>query len=180
MHPPRRQVLRSAAAAATLAIPMWTATSAQKTTFNFKYANNVPLTHPLNVRAKEMADGIRADTDGGVDIEIFPNSQLGSDTDVLGQLRLGGVEFLSLSGLILSTLIPSTSISGIGFAFNDYASVWRAMDGELGGFVRGEIAKAGLVAMEKIWDNGCQGLRSLCLGRACRCRSRPRRRRLRA
>ncbi len=28
------------------------------------------------------------------------------------------------------------------------------MDGELGAYVRGEIAKASLVAMDKIWDNG--------------------------
>src|ERR1700742_4750052 len=59
-----------------------------------------------------------------------------------------------LSGLILSTLIPIASINGIGFAFPDYDTVWKAMDGELGAFVRGEIAKANLVAMDKIWDNG--------------------------
>src|SRR6201999_354065 len=29
-----------------------------------------------------------------------------------------------------------------------------AMDGDLGAYVRGEIAKANLVAMDKIWDNG--------------------------
>jgi tripartite ATP-independent transporter DctP family solute receptor len=28
------------------------------------------------------------------------------------------------------------------------------MDGELGAYVRGQIAKAGIIAMEKIWDNG--------------------------
>ncbi len=28
------------------------------------------------------------------------------------------------------------------------------MDGDLGGYVRGEINKAGLVVMDKIWDNG--------------------------
>ena len=160
MHLPRRRVLRTAAAAATLAIPTWAALAAQRAVYTYKYANNVPLSHPINVRAKEMADAIRADTQGRVDVQIFPNSQLGSDTDVLGQLRLGGVEFFTLSGLILSTLIPSTSISGIGFAFNDYASVWKAMDGELGSFIRGEIAKAGLVPMETIWDNGFRQITS--------------------
>jgi tripartite ATP-independent transporter DctP family solute receptor len=72
----------------------------------------------------------------------------------LSQLRAGGVEFFTLSGLILSTLVPAASINGMGFAFADYATVWKAMDGELGKYVRGQIAKANLVAMEKIWDNG--------------------------
>jgi tripartite ATP-independent transporter DctP family solute receptor len=107
-----------------------------------------------------MVDAIRAETKGRVDIQIFPSSQLGSDTDVLSQLRNGGVEFFTLSGLILSTLIPAASISGIGFAFNDYPSVWKAMDGELGAFIRGQIGKANIVAMDKIWDNGFRQITS--------------------
>jgi tripartite ATP-independent transporter DctP family solute receptor len=155
----RRTVLRSTALAASLAVPTHRA-FAQKAEFNYKYANNLPVTHPLNIRAKEMADAIRAETGGRVDIQIFPSNQLGSDTDVLSQLRAGGVEFFTLSGLILSTLVPSASISGVGFAFNDYASVWKAMDGDLGGHIRQQIAKANIVPMEKIWDNGFRQITS--------------------
>jgi len=149
----RRTVLRSAAAATAVALPVGRA-FAQKAEFTYKYANNLPVSHPMNIRAKEMAAAILAETKGRVDIQIFPNNQLGSDTDVLSQLRSGGVEFFTLSGLILSTLVPSASISGIGFAFNDYASVWKAMDGDLGAYIRGQIAKANIVAMDRIWDNG--------------------------
>ena len=155
----RRNVIRGAAAAATLAAPMCSA-FAQKAEFTYKYANNLPLTHPMNLRAKEMVDAIRAETKGRVDIQIFASGQLGSDTDVLSQLRSGGVEFFTLSGLILSTLVPASSISGIGFAFNDYASVWKAMDGELGAYIRGQIAKANIIAMDKIWDNGFRQITS--------------------
>jgi tripartite ATP-independent transporter DctP family solute receptor len=56
--------------------------------------------------------------------------------------------------LILATLVPAASISGIGFAFPDYDTVWKAMDGGLGAHIRGEITKANLVVMDKIWDNG--------------------------
>ena len=127
---------------------------AQQAEFTDKYAEHLSLTHPMNTRAREMADQIKAETNGRVEINIFPSSQLGSDTDTLSQLRSGGVEFFTLSGLILSTLVPAASINGIGFAFPDYASVWKAMDGELCAYVRQQIAEVGLVAMEKIWDNG--------------------------
>ena len=149
----RRQILAGAAAAGTLALPA-TRAFAQKAEFTYKYANNLPVSHPMNLRAKEMADAIRAETKGRVDIQIYPNNQLGSDTDVLGQLRSGGVEFFTLSGLILSTLVPSSSISGVGFAFPNYDTVWKAMDGELGAWIRAQILKKDLVAMDKIWDNG--------------------------
>jgi len=128
--------------------------SAQQAEWVYKYANNLPETHPMNIRAREMAATIKQETNGRFDLQIFPNSQLGSDTDTLSQIRSGGVEFFTLSGLILSTLVPATSINGMGFAFADYDTVWKAMDGELGAYIRVQIAKANLIAMEKIWDNG--------------------------
>lgn len=128
--------------------------SAQQAEWVYKYANNLPETHPMNIRAREMAATIKQETNGRFDLQIFPNSQLGSDTDTLSQIRSGGVEFFTLSGLILSTLVPATSINGMGFAFADYDTVWKAMDGELGAYIRAQIAKANLIAMEKIWDNG--------------------------
>ncbi len=122
--------------------------------FTYKLANNMPAVHPLNIRANEAAERILQATDGRVEVRVFPSSQLGSDTDTLSQLRSGAVELFSLSGLILSTLVPAASINGIGFAFASYDQVWGAMDGKLGAFVRGEIGKRGLIAMDRIWDNG--------------------------
>ena len=152
----RRTLLKATAASAVLGggIGSPHVARAQAAEFSYKYANNLPDTHPLNIRAKEMAAAIKAETNGRFELQIFPNNQLGSDTDMLSQIRSGGIEFFTLSGLILSTLVPAASINGIGFAFPDYDTVWKAMDGDLGAYVRGEIKKAGLEVMDKIWDNG--------------------------
>ena len=151
----RRTLLKASAASAVIgSVGAPFVARAEQAEFTYKFANNLPDAHPLNTRAKEMSAAIKAETSGRVDVQIFPNNQLGADTDVLSQLRSGGVEFFTMSGLILATLVPAASINGMGFAFPDYPTVWKAMDGELGAYVRGQIAKANLVAMEKIWDNG--------------------------
>jgi TRAP-type transport system periplasmic protein len=151
----RRALLKASAASAVIGgVGAPFVARAQQAEFTYKFANNLPDAHPLNIRAKEMSAAIKTETSGRVDVQIFPNNQLGADTDVLSQLRSGGVEFFTMSGLILATLVPAASINGMGFAFPDYPTVWKAMDGELGAYVRGQIAKANLVAMEKIWDNG--------------------------
>jgi tripartite ATP-independent transporter DctP family solute receptor len=151
----RRTLLKASAASAVFGgIGAPYVARAQAAEFTYKFANNLPESHPFMTRAREMAAAIKTETQGRFDLQIFPNSQLGSDTDTLGQVRSGGVEFFTLSGLILATLVPAASINGMGFAFPDYPTVWKAMDGELGAYVRGQIAKANLVAMEKIWDNG--------------------------
>ena len=45
-----------------------------------RYGNNLPLSHPLNIRAKEAADRIAKETNGRVEMLIFPANQLGGDT----------------------------------------------------------------------------------------------------
>lgn len=159
MNTTRRTLLRSAAAASALSLPLGQAL-AQKAEFTLKYANNLPAAHPMNLRAKEMAAAILAETKGRVDLQVFPSGQLGSDTDMLSQLRAGGIDFFTLSGLILSTLVPGAAVTGVGFAFADYDTVWKALDGDLGAHVRAQIAKANLIAMERIWDNGFRQITS--------------------
>ena len=123
--------------------------------FRLKFANNLPMIHPMNVRAREMAKAIKEETNGAVQIQVFPSSQLGSDTDTLAQVRSGAVDLFALSPVILGTLVPSVQISAVGFAFKDYDQVWSAMDGDLGAHVRSEIAKTEtLFAFDKMWDNG--------------------------
>jgi tripartite ATP-independent transporter DctP family solute receptor len=140
-----------------VSILSWPANAAE---FSYKYANNSPLTHPLNIRTTEAAARVLEKTGGKVEIKVFPNNQLGSDTDMLSQLRSGALEFFTLSGLILSTLVPVASINGVGFAFKDYSQVWPAMDGALGAYVRAEIAKRGLYAFSKMYDNGYRQITS--------------------
>ncbi|HEY0297518.1 MAG TPA: TRAP transporter substrate-binding protein [Bordetella sp.] len=151
MNPTRRKLMAGGGAILALA-PFQRTLAAPE--FRYKYANNLPPTHPMNLRANEAAANIARDTNGRFELAVFPSSQLGSDTDTLSQLRAGAVEFFTLSGLILSTLVPAASISGIGFAFPDYGTVWKGMDGDLGAFIRSEIEGKGLVVMDKIWDNG--------------------------
>ncbi len=153
----RRTLVASAIALPLVAINRRPAQAAE---FSYKFANNLADTHPLNTRAKVAVAKIKEATSGRVEINIFPNSTLGSDTDTLSQLRSGAVEFFTLSGLILSTLVPVAAINGIGFAFKDYDTVWKTMDGRLGSLVRGEIGKRGLYAFEKQWDNGYRQITS--------------------
>jgi TRAP-type transport system periplasmic protein len=122
--------------------------------FTWRYANNMVPTHSMNVHLQQAAEGIRRESGGRMEIQIFPNNQLGGDTDMLSQLRTGVIQLFNLSGLILATIVPVASINGIGFAFKDYDHVWAAMDGSLGAYLRSAIEKSGLFAFDKMWDNG--------------------------
>ena len=155
----RRAVLRvlaSAPAVSVLGAPM----IARAAEIELRYGNNLPSSHPLNVRSQEAADRVKERTGGRVEIKIFPNNQLGGDTDMLSQVRSGGITFFTPSALVIATLVPVAAINAVGFAFADYGQVWKAMDGALGAHVRAAIEKVNLHAFEKIWDNGFRQMTS--------------------
>jgi len=149
-----RRTLLGTLAAAPAASLIGSPLVARAAEIELKYGNNLPVSHPLNVRAQEAADRVKAQTNGRVEIKIFPNNQLGGDTDMLSQVRSGAITFFTPSALVIATLVPVAAINAVGFAFADYDQVWKAMDGELGSHVRAAIAKVNLHAFEKIWDNG--------------------------
>ena len=91
-HTRRKFLQRGAGAAAAIASP-FTGTFAHAAEFTYKYGNTLPPTHPMNVAATKAADRIREQTNGRLDIQIFPSAQLGSDTDMLSQVRSGALEF---------------------------------------------------------------------------------------
>ena len=157
----RRLLVKSAvglvAAGSLLKAPaVW----AQAPPIKLKFGNDLPVTHSVNVRLKEAIDAITAETNGQVAISLFPNNQLGSDTDMMTQLRSGALELATMPGTVLSTLIPTASLTGVGFAFTNYDKVWAAMDGEVGNFIRRNIEKVGLVPFEAVWDNGFRQITS--------------------
>ena len=155
--PSRRSLLAGAAAVPLVTILKWPAKAAE---FELKYATGQDPTHPVNLRAQEAINRIREATSGKVDIKLFPANQLGSDTDLLAQVRNGSVEFFNLSSLILATFVPISGITSLGFAFKNYDEVWKAMDGELGAHIRAEIAKTPIFTVSKVWDNGFRHITS--------------------
>jgi len=156
----RRSLLKSVGVAAAGPLLKSPAVWAQAAPLKLKFGNDLPATHSVNVRLKEAIDAITAETKGQVAISLFPNNQLGSDTDMMTQLRSGALEFATMPGTVMSTLIPTASLTGVGFAFTDYDKVWAAMDGEVGKFIRGNIEKVGLVPFEAVWDNGFRQITS--------------------
>jgi tripartite ATP-independent transporter DctP family solute receptor len=153
----RRGLLARSAALPLFSIVAHRADAAE---FELKYATGQDPTHPVNLRAKEALDRIREATSGRVNIKLFPANQLGSDTDLLTQVRNGSVEFFNLSSLILATFVPVSGITSVGFAFKNYDDVWKAMDGDLGNYIRAEIAKTPIFTVSKIWDNGFRHITS--------------------
>ena len=69
----RRTLLKASAASAVLGgIAAPHIARAQAAEFTYKYANNAPESHPMTIRAREMAEAIKTETKGRFDLQVFP------------------------------------------------------------------------------------------------------------
>ncbi len=150
----RRRILRQLSLAAAAGLAASVPRRARAAEFALKYANNLPLEHPVNIRAAEAAARISSESDGRVEISIFPNNQLGGDTDMLTQVHSGGIDIFTAGTLVIASMTPISAITAVGFAFSQYDEVWDALDGKLGDRIRADFARLGFHTFRKIWDNG--------------------------
>lgn len=127
--------------------------------YRLRYGTAFPNSHPGAKRIIEAAETIKTATNGLVELQVYPSSQLGGEADMFSQVQSGALDFMSTSG-VNQTVVPVGGINAIAFAFESYDKVWAAMDGDLGNHVRAAFGKAGLHVMPKCLDNGYRNITS--------------------
>ncbi|WP_375776012.1 TRAP transporter substrate-binding protein [Bradyrhizobium sp. ma5] len=138
---------------------MWAAPSiAQGGKVGLKVGGQFADSHPSSKAMEAACAEIRQQSNGRIDIQFFPSAQLGSDAAMLTQVRSGALDMMTASGISMQVVSPVAGISGMAFAFSDYAHVWQAMDGELGAGIRAGLDKVGIYAFPKILDSGYRNI----------------------
>lgn len=143
----RRSVLAGTAAS------VFIGTRARAADIRWRLALSQPVNSPNFIRLKEMTDRVRAETNGRLDISMHGGGVLGSDTKMLGMLQSGEIELYN-AGNVLGPLVPVTEMPGLPFTFKNPAGVFKALDGELGDYIRAELLAKGIYAFRYGGDNG--------------------------
>ena len=147
----RRRILTGAAGVSAATILHWPANAAE---FSYKLGSSSPMEHPAMAAQQDAANKIKQDSNGRMEITIYPNSVLGGDTAMIAQCISGAMEMYNLPIDLLAPRNPVCGLPGVGFAFPDYAHVWAAMDGEFGNFLRAASEEIGLYCLDKGYDHG--------------------------
>jgi tripartite ATP-independent transporter DctP family solute receptor len=120
----------------------------------YKLGISLAQTHPTVLGLQAACAEILAETKGQLNIQVFANSQLGSDADMVSQVRSGAIDFVATAGGVWANLIPVAGITGTPFAFPSLQAAFTAVDGDLGAHIRGEFAKVNLAPVGAVWDHG--------------------------
>jgi tripartite ATP-independent transporter DctP family solute receptor len=139
----RRRFTQGIAATGGLLIFSRTAKAAD---FNMRQLHNQPAASPLHKRLVEMWAAIKTETGGRVEVEVFPNSTLRPPAQGNAQEMLirGELEFNTVSGNGLASLVPPAEVQTTPYAFRTREQVFRAIDGDIGDYLRSELRAKGI------------------------------------
>jgi len=75
---------------------------------------------------------LKSSLGGRVALEFFPNSQLGKEADVVQQVKVGSIDIMITGSSIWATVAPEFGMLDLGYVFDSYAHVAKALDGGVG------------------------------------------------
>jgi len=98
-----------------------------------KVAHNGSEKHPFQKGFEEFKRILEAETKGAVEVQIFPNAQLGSEQEATQMVKLGllAANAPSTAGG-LATSVPEAELFNLPFIFRDIDHCYRVIDGPIG------------------------------------------------
>ena len=101
----RKTFLLGAAAAGVSTFAIHPARAARR--YVLKFGVDLAADHPTTLHAIAAGEQIKAETNGDVTVQVFPNNQLGDDTHMLSEIRSGAMQMMGIGDNILATLVPT-------------------------------------------------------------------------
>ena len=90
------------------------------------------------------AEAVKEKTEGRVEIEVFPNSQLGSETEMLEQVQLGSLEAAAIMVGTMQAVDMRMAIEDLPYMWADIDHARAAYDGEFGDYLANIMAEHGM------------------------------------
>jgi C4-dicarboxylate-binding protein DctP len=148
-----KKIILGAVASAVLA------TSGLAAEYTLKFSHVVSDNTPKGKAARFFEQRLEELSNGRIDVQVYPSSQLYKDNAVLKALRLNSVQMAAPSFSKFGKIVPQLAIFDLPFLFNDIDHLHRVQDGPVGDKLKALVNRKGFVALA-FWDNHFKQLSS--------------------
>ncbi|ADE86748.1 TRAP transporter substrate-binding protein [Rhodobacter capsulatus] len=119
-----------------------------------KFSHVVAPDTPKGKGAAKFEELAEKYTNGAVDVEVYPNSQLYKDKEELEALQLGAVQMLAPSLAKFGPLgVQDFEVFDLPYIFKDYEALHKVTQGEAGKMLLSKLEAKGITGLA-FWDNG--------------------------
>lgn len=113
--------------------------------YNLKLGHVANESHVWNQAFEQFAKDVDEKSNGRLNINVYPNSQLGAELDVINGIQLGTVD-MTMSGESLQNWAPKAALLAVPYALRDSQHLANVANGEIGKEIESQITeRTGLV-----------------------------------
>lgn len=96
------------------------------------YAENQTADYPTTLGALRFAELVQERTEGRIHIIVESEAKLGAESEVLEQIKYGGIAFARVSLSQIAEQAPEMNVLQLPYLYRDSEHMWRVLDGEIG------------------------------------------------
>ncbi|WP_043531536.1 TRAP transporter substrate-binding protein [Litchfieldella xinjiangensis] len=100
-------------------------------------ANEQNIWHQAAERFKAQ---VEENSDGRIEVQLYPNEQLGNEMDVINSIQLGTAD-MTITGESLQNWAPKAAMMAVPYAFRDSEHMHKAVEGEIGEEIEAQITE---------------------------------------
>lgn len=126
-----------------LCIGLLSALPVMAETIVLKAGHSANEDEPYHIGLTEFARIVKEKSDGRVEVQIFPNNQLGNEKEMVEGLLLGTVDITVPSNGVVTNFVKKLGVFDLPFLFRDRDHMYKVMDGEVGQILNDAMREKG-------------------------------------
>lgn len=129
----------------------------QEESFTLKLGHSTSNTGIFQAGAEKFKELVEAKSNGTITVEIYPNSTLGADMELIQGLQLGNVDMCVTDTNNITSFIPEIQVFNFPYIFRCREHAYEVLDGEIGHNMLATLDNVGIKGLA-IWENGFRNL----------------------
>ena len=97
-----------------------------------KLGHALDQSHPVHAGMEFMAQRLDELSGGTMELQIFPNGQLGSEPETVELLQRGALAMVKTSAAAMEGFVPEMAVFGLPYLFLDDEHYWKVLNGSVG------------------------------------------------
>jgi tripartite ATP-independent transporter DctP family solute receptor len=115
-----------------------------KTVIKLGWTTSDGAQDPYAVGARAFKERVEAASGGRIEVQLFPNRQLGDEKPMLEGMRLGTVDAGIITNAVVAQIEPAFQVNDLPFLFENEAQAQRVLDGPVGQKLAAKLEQKGV------------------------------------
>ncbi len=125
-----------------------------QTVIRYAHFQAASLASPKHAAALAFESCLEGKTGGGIDVQIFPASQLGDDGQTVEGVQLGSIQMAVVHDGPISAVYKPFAVFALPYLFDDQAMAWAVVDGPFGDELLTDMREQTGIRVFALADNG--------------------------